>query len=114
MIRAVGPLRLLSKLCNGPVHGIGAPPPADAATATCGRSTEASASTAPTRRYREKVRRVVFVIQSLLARIRESYSAGATRSARPDRRPGHGRDPSAGAAHANPRAEQSGARPPQR
>src|SRR5207244_705185 len=43
IMRAVGPLRLSSRLSSGPVHGMGAPPPADAANATCGRSTKANA-----------------------------------------------------------------------
>src|SRR5713226_10509366 len=34
MMGAVGPLRLFKRLWSGPVHGMGAPPPADAATAT--------------------------------------------------------------------------------
>src|SRR5205807_9264159 len=92
MMRAVGPLRLLSKLSNGPVQGIGAPPPADAAIATWGRSTEARASTAPTRRYRARVRGVVAVIRSLLMGWLRSRSAGAGRNARPDRGPRPGRD----------------------
>src|SRR5205807_3985502 len=63
MMRAVGPLRLFKRLCSGPVHGIGAPPPADAANATCGRSTEARASTTPTRRYRARVQGLVSLIR---------------------------------------------------
>src|SRR3989449_4586043 len=92
MMRAVGPLRLLSKLSNGPVQGIGAPPPADAATATCGRSTKARASAAPTTKYRGRVRGVVSVIRSLLTRVRESWSTIARRNARPDRGPRPGPD----------------------
>src|SRR6266849_5426490 len=52
-MRAVGPLRLSSRLCSGPVQGIGAAPPADAASATSGTNhTSATSATSAAARER--------------------------------------------------------------